>query len=484
MHRVQRVVYFLLILFIGVTSVYANTASFLLLHTNDMHDYIKPGPNNLGGVPYAAGYIAEQRSQRHDILLLDGGDVMEKGDMVSYVTHSRIMYEAMRKMGYAAGAIGNHDMDHGVAYMKECEQTGGYPLLCLNHFNEDGSLAFTPSIIVEVNEIKVGIIGMTNMRKGIKTDGALLAAEAKRLEPDVNLTAVVAHIGSRECEALSVMAPEVDVFVSAHTHEILKSPKVVPETGAIIVQAGQYAQYVGRVEISVDLNTKKIAKHDGTLIEMAHDKIKPDEEMVAWVLSEEQKYCPDANEVVGSASRIIKASEVAIFAAAAMQSHGKVDAAFCHAAQVLRNGIYPGDVRVNDLFRTGGQRGCKLVSCTLTGNQIEAYMVSLVEEKNGKTEWAGFRADMKYDGSSKSPSIVSSLGKEKSYAVIMTEREWQQRFIRVAGKHEAFKGFDVKSAGAAPFTFTDALAAYARQVTKNKETLDVHIEHLTKANAM
>lgn len=483
MCRIRRVVYFL-ILFIGATSVYANTASFLLLHTNDMHDYIKPGPNNLGGVPYAAGYIAEQRRQRNDILLLDGGDVMEKGDMVSYVTHSRVMYEAMRKMGYAAGAIGNHDMDHGVAYMKECEQTGGYPLLCINHFNEDGSLAFTPSVVVEVNGIKVGIIGMSNMRKGIKTDGALLAAEAKRLETDVNLTAVVAHIGSRECEALSLMAPEVDVFVSAHTHEILKSPKVVAETGAIIVQAGQYAQYVGRVEITVDLNTKKIAKHDGTLIEMAHDKIKPDEEMVAWIMSEEQKYCPEAKEIVGSASRIIKAPEVALFAAAAMQSHGKADAAFCHTTQVIRNGIYPGDVSANDLFRTGGQRGCKLVSCALTGNQIEAYMVALIEEKNGKTEWAGFKADVKYDASSQSRSIVSSLKKEKSYTVIMTEREWQQRFIRVARKHEAFKSFDVKSAGEVPFTFTDALAAYARRVTENKETLDRHIEQLVKANTM
>jgi len=77
------------ILLIGVClclclSIWADTGTVLFLYTSDLHDYIKPGPDNLGGLPYVAGHVASVRETRDDILLLDGGDVMEKGDMVSF----------------------------------------------------------------------------------------------------------------------------------------------------------------------------------------------------------------------------------------------------------------------------------------------------------------------------------------------------------------------------------------------------------------
>ena len=309
----------LCIFLIAVFPVFADTASFLILYTNDMHDYIKPGPDNIGGVAYLAGYVASVRAERDDVMLLDGGDVMEKGDMVAYETQSRVMYEAMKKMGYTAGAIGNHDLDQGVAYVNECSALAGYPLLCINHFNEDGTLAFTPSTIVDVKGVKIGIIGMTNIRTSIENDGSLLAEEAKRLEPQVDMTVVVAHIGSRECAELSRYAPEVDLFLSAHTHELLKEPVVVPETKALIVQAGHYSRHIGHLEVTVDLDTKTIAAYDGKIVEMAHDTIKPDVEMISWIKQMEQEYCPEATEIVGKASAAIRATGVALLAANAIK---------------------------------------------------------------------------------------------------------------------------------------------------------------------
>ncbi|HOH28762.1 MAG TPA: hypothetical protein PLC40_03720, partial [Candidatus Hydrogenedentes bacterium] len=100
----------------------ADTGKVLILYTSDMHDYIKPGPDNLGGLPYVAGHVASVRETRDDILLFDGGDVMEKGDMVSFTTQSRIMYEAMKKIGYTAGAVGNHDLTYGLDHLRACSE--------------------------------------------------------------------------------------------------------------------------------------------------------------------------------------------------------------------------------------------------------------------------------------------------------------------------------------------------------------------------
>ncbi len=478
MPGIKMLSYFTLLLSLATASLYADTASLLILYTNDMHDYIKPGPDNLGGVPYLAGYVKEMRSQRDDIMLLDGGDVMEKGDLVAYLTKSRIMYEAMGRMGYTAGAVGNHDIDSSPQVLQEYEALAGYAMLCLNHFDDKGNLVFTPSTIVEVNKIRVGIMGMTNIRTSVAEDGARLSAEAKRLEPKVDLLVVVAHIGSKECARLSAMAPQVDLFLSAHTHEVLKTPVVVPETKALIVQAGHYAQYVGRLDVTVDLEEKKFASYEGSLVEMAHDKIVPDKDMIDWIAQVEQEICPEATEVVGHATRFVNVVQVAALAAAAIRDYAQCDIAFCHTAQIMRSGLFAGDVDVNDLFRTGGQRGADLLACNLTAEQIETYVAGLVQEKRGRTEWAGFKARLDYDREDLTWSVGSTLERGKLYRVIMTEREWVQRFLRVADKKDVFQQFDPKTSTKVDFTFTHALAAYARKISEKGESIDAHTDAL------
>ncbi|HEY5553189.1 MAG TPA: metallophosphoesterase, partial [Opitutaceae bacterium] len=78
----------------------AETASLLILHTNDIHDHVRAGDGGLGGLPYVAGYIRQVRSERDDVLVLDAGDVAEKGDLVAHRTHSKMTYELLRRIGY------------------------------------------------------------------------------------------------------------------------------------------------------------------------------------------------------------------------------------------------------------------------------------------------------------------------------------------------------------------------------------------------
>ncbi len=114
--RVARVALFLSL--VASVACFAETGTVLILHTNDMHDHVRPGYDGVGGVPYVAGYIESVKAERKDAIVLDAGDVMEKGDMLSFETESGVMYEAMGKIGYTAATVGNHDLDLLAARMK------------------------------------------------------------------------------------------------------------------------------------------------------------------------------------------------------------------------------------------------------------------------------------------------------------------------------------------------------------------------------
>lgn len=62
------------------------TTRLLILHTNDHHDHLRAGPGGVGGLPYVSGFIRSVRTQHPDVLLLDAGDVTEKGDLVGFRT--------------------------------------------------------------------------------------------------------------------------------------------------------------------------------------------------------------------------------------------------------------------------------------------------------------------------------------------------------------------------------------------------------------
>jgi 5'-nucleotidase len=237
---------------LGLTAILANagTSRLLVLHTNDLHDHVRAGYNGVGGIPYVASYIESVRAGRDDILLLDAGDVVEKGDMVADRTRGEISYSLLSRMRYDAVTIGNHDNDQGLDWLRRYEAAMGQAFLCLNRVDTVGSSLFEPSRIVRVGEVRVGLIGMIVPQDEGTLDfaesGRRLAAEAERIAKETDLVVAVCHHGSKACAEWSLMAPAVDIFISGHSHEAMHEALVVPETGALIVQAGAYAKWVFR----------------------------------------------------------------------------------------------------------------------------------------------------------------------------------------------------------------------------------------------
>jgi 2',3'-cyclic-nucleotide 2'-phosphodiesterase (5'-nucleotidase family) len=457
-------------------SALASTAHLLILHTNDLHDHVRPGYGGHGGLPYVAGYINQVRAGRKDVLVLDAGDDTEKGDMVAYKSGESLMFELMRRIGYDAVTPGNHDEDAGRDGLRRYEKILGQPLLNLNLLRADGTPEFTPSRIVEVGGVRVGIIGLIVPRKehclNFEESGRALAREAVRLKRDAQLVIALCHEGSRNCAAWAKLAPAVDVFVSGHTHEALVKPGVAPETGAVIVQAGYYAEWVGRLELDVDLDAKKVIHSSGLLVPMRHDSVPVDQAMVELVRARERELCPEATEIVSQSAAAIPMNGVAVLAADALRRSAGVDIGFCHPGQIIRAPLPAGPIDINALFLTGGQRGDATVLAELSGAEIAAYLTALGGPPDrDQTVWSGFGAP-------------GELQPEHRYRIVMPELEWTTRFLReakraVERKTAAPLGQREFSARPSAVTFIGAMTARAKELTAAKMTLSDEAARLT-----
>jgi 2',3'-cyclic-nucleotide 2'-phosphodiesterase (5'-nucleotidase family) len=464
-----------LLLLAAAASAIADNVRLVILHTNDLHDHVRAGDNGLGGLPYVSGYINQVRAAEKALLVLDAGDVTEKGDLVAFKSHGEMTYEAMRRIGYDGVALGNHDFDDvGVEGVRRYERVLGQGLLCLNIVRPDGAPVFTASRVVTVGGTKVALIGMIAPRNAhvggldLAASGQALAREAERLRSEAPLIVAVCHESVAKCAGWSRAAPAVQVFISGHSHDAQERPFIVPETGAIIVQAGSYARWVGRLEVEFDSTTRKITRHDGRLVPMRHAEITVDREMLAWVGEREEALAPEAKTFVFDNPTDLDGFAIARLAADGLRRAAKAEIGFCHVYQVIRDNLPAGRVDVNGVFKTGGQRGFENIEIELSGAEIEAYVNALVALQREPPEWSGFRIS-RHVAAGGGETWTTDLEPHRRYRVVMPKIEWETRFLRLAARAKerdprhplALRTFSPQPLS---ITFTDATVAYIKQV--------------------
>jgi 5'-nucleotidase / UDP-sugar diphosphatase len=252
------------------------TATLLLIHTNDLHSQLLPLPSGEGGLARIGGYVERERSRRADVLFLDAGDAVT-GTKVSSTFEGRPAFHVMSAMGYDAMTLGNHEFDHGFLRIEEYRRIATFPLLAANVRGPDGELlADAAWTIFPVPGLRVAVIGLlgpgTVARAGPeRTAGCefLPAAETLRallpqVEAAADVVVVLSHLGIEGDRALAAEVPGIDVIVGGHSHLELLVPEKIGET--LIVQALKSGRRIGRLELDVDRKTGRIISAEGSLV--------------------------------------------------------------------------------------------------------------------------------------------------------------------------------------------------------------------------
>jgi 5'-nucleotidase len=306
-----------------------------ILHTNDLHSRIigyapesqySPLTVNddktVGGFARIASIIkSEKESNKGIILVLDAGDFMMGTLFPAVEKKSGFQLRLMKSMGYDVTCLGNHEFDFGPEWLatviNASHNKGEIPQILVGNavFNKndlrDDALEklFSDNIIARKfimtkDGIKFGffsILGKDAAKdapRAVPVTFGKQSAFAKKMVKELktekcNIIICISHSGvtkekngewGGEDVDLARKVKGIDIIIGGHTHTKLDQPIIV--NGIPIVQAGEFGQFVGCLDLSY--SSKKLKVESYKLIPV-DDNIKGDEHINKLIDEQKEK---------------------------------------------------------------------------------------------------------------------------------------------------------------------------------------------------
>jgi 5'-nucleotidase len=79
----------------------------------------------------------------------------------------------------------------------------------------------------------------------------------------------LSHLGLENDRKLAQTLPELEVIIGGHSHSTLPEGELV--NGVLVAQAGEYARFLGRVDLHVDAASSRVLEKSAALIEIPED---------------------------------------------------------------------------------------------------------------------------------------------------------------------------------------------------------------------
>jgi 2',3'-cyclic-nucleotide 2'-phosphodiesterase (5'-nucleotidase family) len=315
------------------TAAAAAHATLRVISTNDFHGHLLPETQSfangarVGGAAELAAYIARDRAAFDGpTLVIDGGDVMQ-GTPLSNLVEGRSSVDFFNAVGYAAAAIGNHELDWGQQVLRDRIAQAHYPWLAANLTvaGSDTTPSWVkPTAIVRAGNLRIGIVGLitqevpqTTQLKNITglsfSDGA---AAIDRWVPEmrrqnVDFVIVVTHAGGicerdgTNCRGelfdwLKRVHSRPDMVVSGHTHTVIQTFV----NGIPVVQSGSYGNRYNVTDLT-RIRPDSVAARISPLHVVYADSIKPDSAVASLVARVRAELGPAIERVIANASEAI-----------------------------------------------------------------------------------------------------------------------------------------------------------------------------------
>ena len=367
------------------TTTFAEERRVTLLYTNDIESVYEPveafwNPEieRIGGIPYLATLIAQQRQAEPTSFLFDAGDIYTGA--LSQTSEGRLAFDLYSLMGYDAVNLGNHEFEYGWESLHHIRQRARFPVLSANLFYEGTDVPFARAYtILEKDGIRIGVVGAMGVDAFVNAINPAHSAgvEVREVAPivqrvvdsirgEVDLVVVLTHQnrtapmqtdkeadpevqrGFDEDFALAGALRGVDVIFGGHSDHGLWEPVRHPETGTWIGLTFGQGKYLGRMRLSLGAEGT-VDLIDGELIPVAADRLEPDPAIVARIAAERSR-APHLARVVGEIEalafrRYYRESNLGNLLADVLHQDSEVDIAVMNSGS-LRADLRPGPVTV------------------------------------------------------------------------------------------------------------------------------------------
>jgi 5'-nucleotidase / UDP-sugar diphosphatase len=164
--------------------------------------------------------VEDLRKETGHLLLLDSGGGFPRYNQ-DYRLSARYLVRAMDQMSYAAMNLGASELHAGVDFLKEVVSGIRFPLISSNLVRNDGESPFWEQyVIVNVEGIKVGILGVMP-EYGLKhADAPEFPGNLKILSPEAALEALVPTV-AKEADVV-ILLSQCDINETAALVETVK----------------------------------------------------------------------------------------------------------------------------------------------------------------------------------------------------------------------------------------------------------------------
>lgn len=267
-----------------------------IAYLNDVHGYLEPHPEiffnaenrdirTAGGYSRIFSTIKNIRKQNSNTLIFDGGDTFH-GTLPAVESNGEAIIPVLNKIGFTA-MVGHWDFAYGPDQLLKLNSQLNYPILGINVYTADGELFLKPYIFVEVEDVKIAVVGICSniidktmpdrFSKGLKiTDGMeeLPGYVREVKDKGADLIFLLSHNGYPQDFKMLSEINGIDVCLSAHTHNRLFEPTVV--NGTLVIQCGCHGSFLGHLQL--DFLGDRIQSHQYSLIPIT-ESIDPDKEM-------------------------------------------------------------------------------------------------------------------------------------------------------------------------------------------------------------
>lgn len=256
-----------------------------ILHINDVHSRHAPvdaramsctaeKPQCFGSSPRLATAIREQRAaagaEGRTVILLDAGDQFQ-GSLFYTAHHGMAELAVQHANGVDAMAIGNHEFDNGPETLGRYAAEARFPILSANiDVSAEPHLKglVAPYAILNRGPLRIAVVGLTtNETRTSSSPGpnvaflppwpALAQSAAAARAEGATIVIALSHLGLPLDRNLAL--PGIAAVIGGHSHSLLSNtepgalgpaPTIAPG-GALIVQAGAYGRYLGRLDLDL-----------------------------------------------------------------------------------------------------------------------------------------------------------------------------------------------------------------------------------------
>lgn len=251
----------------------------VILHTNDTHSQVEPTEKSnlktadMGGYARRMGVIEKIRSEEKNVLLFDTGDFSQGTPYFNFF-NGRVEIDALNRMQYDAGTLGNHEFDNGIDTLAVILQKARFPMISSNYEVDNTPIKnqIQPYIILKKFGLKIGIMALnvdpksliieSNYRGLVYRDPIEKAQELSAFlknKKKCDLVICLSHLGSDSTSVdvndftVAHQTKHIDIILGGHSHSLLENVKTNNANGkkVIISQMGKSGLYLGRIDLDL-----------------------------------------------------------------------------------------------------------------------------------------------------------------------------------------------------------------------------------------